>query len=159
MANKKRKKEAFTGRALVSVGAFLKILQILGLSLGLDALGGTAMTLVTTCILVGGLAVLAIERLDLCAAFAAIAIVGILGTLLSIDNKAFSLIFMLITFGAFAAMLAAMKKKFRILAAAIILLMTVFLVLQIFGVLSLPAPLMTLVLCLIYGAAAVGLYL
>ena len=155
---KRKKNEALMGRALVALGAFSKIIQLAGSALGASVLGGTVMTLITSCLLVGGLAVLAIERMSHVSAFALISLVGILGGILSSGDYIYSVIFMIISFLGFGATLISMKKKRRIAPAVIIIILTALLVLHLTGVLSLPAPVTVLLLCLIYASFGGGLF-
>ena len=66
----RRKKEALMGRAVITLGIAFKLIQIIGAAAGLSALSGTLMTVLTTCFLVGGLAVLASENISITGAFA-----------------------------------------------------------------------------------------
>ena len=155
---KRKKNEALMGRALVALGAFSKIIQLAGSALGASVLGGTVMTLITSCLLVGGLAVLAIERMSHVSTFALISLVGILGGILSSGDYIYSVIFMIISFLGFGATLISMKRKRRIVPAVIIIILTALLVLHLTGVLSLPAPVTVLLLCLIYASFGGGLF-
>lgn len=155
----KRYKEPRMGRVLIFLGTVCKMIQLVGTAVGLTVLGGTFMTLLTSCLLVGGLAVLAIERMNLTGAIALICVASTIGGILPANGYAFSFIFMAISFTAFAVMLFTMKKALRILCGILILAGTAFLALHILGVLVITAPIITLILCIVYLAMGAGLFL
>lgn len=157
MAQKRRKKEAKMGRSCIIIGLVCKILQIIGAALSVDFLVGTLMTLITTCLLVGGLAVLAVEKMNITGAFALISLVGIIGGILPTNNHTHSTVFMIVTFAAYALMLLFMGKKWRAFAGVTVALLTVLLSLQSFGIITMPIPAVTAVLVSIYGVMALGL--
>ena len=154
----RRKKEALMGRAVVTLGIAFKLIQIIGAAAGLSALSGTAMTIVTACFLVGGLAVLASENINITGAFSLISLVGIIGTVLPSESAAFLFAFMAISIAAFGIMLITMKKKKRILCGILVLLLCALITLQTFGVIALPAAIITVVLICIYSIMGIGLY-
>ena len=155
---KKYSREPRMGRIFIFIGAICKIVQLTGPAVGLSVLGGTFMTLVTSCLIVGGLAVLAIERMNLSSCFALICLASTIGALLPANGYAFSFLFMAISFLSFAVMLITMKRPLRILCGVIIIAGTVLLALHLAGVLTLAMPLVTVLLCLTYGAMGAGLF-
>ena len=154
----KRKKEALMGRAVITLGIAFKLIQIIGAAAGLSALSGTVMTVLTTCFLVGGLAVLASENINTTGALALISLVGIIGAILPSESALFLFAFMAISIAAYGVMLITMKRKKRILCGTLVLLLCVILSLQTFGVLALPAVAITAVLICIYGIMGIALY-
>lgn len=159
MAKKKRKNEAVMGRALIILGLILKILQIIGASFSLEALTGTNLTFITTCLLVGGLAVLSVERMSTVSAFALISLVGIVGGVLPTNDANYSFIFMMVNFAAYALMLFFMKKRSRAVFGAAIIVLSVLLVLHTYGAVVIPVPLITVILIAVYVSMALGLLL
>lgn len=156
---RRRRKEPFMGRALVFAGLFMKVLQVIGAALSFSPFTGSMVTLVTTCLLVGGLAVLAIENMNAVGAFSLISLVGIIGGMFPSENKILGFVFLLLTFAAFVAMLLAMKRRGRTCAAGIIAVLAVLLSLHTFGVMALHIALLTAVLVLIYSTMAAALFL
>lgn len=154
----KRKKEALMGRAVTTLGIAFKLIQIIGAVVGLSALSGTTMTVLTTCFLVGGLAVLASENINTTGALALISIVGLIGAILPSENALILFAFMAISIAAFAVMLISMKRKKRALCGAVVLILCAILTLQTLGIVSLPAIAITAVLICIYAALGIGLY-
>ena len=162
MANRKykrRKKEQNMGRVILFLGAVLKIIQIIGAALSVSLLTGSILTTVTTCLLVGGLCVYAIERMDLCAAFAVVGIVGLLGGMIPAGKPFYSFAFMAISIIGFAGMLVFTRKPARILFGIAAFIMAVLLGLHFFGVFALEALVLTIILVLIYVLFALGLFI
>ncbi len=155
---RKKKKEAVMGRAIITLGIAFKLIQIIGAAAGLSALSGTVMTVLTTCFLVGGLAVLASENINITGAFALISLVGIIGGILPSESALFLFAFMAISIAAFGIMLITMLKKYRIACGVIVLLLCIALTLQMAGVISLSAIIITAVLICIYSVMGIGLY-
>ena len=156
---RRRKKEALMGRLIISLGLASKIIQIIGAAFSVSALSGTRMTVVTACLMVGGLAVLASERLNTVSAFALIALVGVVGGLLPSRSAVYSFIFMAVSFIAYGAMLIAMKRPWRAAAAVTVFLATAVLALSVFGAFTIPSAAITACLIIAYGAMALGLYI
>lgn len=146
------------GRAIITLGIAFKLIQIIGAAAGLQALSGTVMTVLTTCFLVGGLAVLASENINTTGAFALISLVGIIGAILPSENPLFLFAFMAISIAAFGIMLMTMKKKKRAVCGAFIILFCIALTLQTLGVVTLPNIIITALLILIYAVMGIGLY-
>jgi len=146
------------GRALTAIGIALKLTQIIGAAFGVSLLSGTLMTLVTTCFMVGGLAVIASENLNVTGALALISLVGIIGGIIPGENAVFLFAFMAVSLLSFAAMLISMKRKNRIIPGVGVILLTGLLALHTFGVFSLPTVAVTAVLILIYVSMGAGLY-
>ena len=158
MARRKRK-EPYMGRILVFAGLCMKILQLLGAALSLEPLKGSTATLITTCLLVGGLAVLAIENMNAVGAFSLLSLVGVIGGMFPTESRVLGFVFLAVTFAGFSAMLVAMNRKKRTPAAAVIAALVIFLALHIFGALQLHVALLTLILVLTYAAMGIGLFL
>ena len=154
---RRKKREALMGRAIITLGLAFKLIQIIGAATQITALSGTTMTFITSCFLVGGLAVLASENLNITGAFALISLVGIIGAILPSENPLFLFAFMVINLASFGIMLMTMKKA-RILCGFFVLLFCVLLSLHTFGVLALPAFAITAILVCIYGIMVIGLY-
>lgn len=156
---RKRKKEQNMGRVILFLGAVLKIIQIIGAALSVSILTGSVMTTVTTCLLVGGLCVYAIERMDLCAAFAMVGVVGLLGGMLPAGKPFYSFAFMAVCFIGLCGMLIFSRKPARILLGIASFIMLVLLGLQFFGVFAVGAVVVTIILTLAYGFFAFGLFI
>ena len=158
MARRKRK-EPYMGRALVFAGLCMKILQMIGAALSFSPLKGSTATLITTCLLVGGFAVLAIENMNTVGAFSLVSLVGVIGGMFPTENKVLGFVFLAVTFIAFCAMLVAMNRKKRTVAAVVVAILVLFLALHTFGVVEMHVAVLTLILVLTYTAMAAGLFL
>lgn len=154
---RRKKKEALMGRAVITLGLAFKLIQIIGSLAGASALSGTTMTIVTTCFLVGGLAVLASENINITGAFALISLVGIIGGILPSESALFLFAFLAISIAAFGVMLITMKKK-RAVCGAAVLLLCVLLALQTFGVVAFPPFAISAILICVYLVMGIGLY-
>ncbi len=155
----KIKREARTGRILITLGLIFKIIQIIGSAFSVDALSGTVSTVITTCLLVGGLAVLAVEKISVRSALSIIAIVGIMGGILPGNDYKYSLIYLMITFVAYAAILISTGRPARITSGVFVIILSILLMLHSLSVLSLPAPLAVILLILTYAVMGIGLYI
>lgn len=155
---RRKKREALMGRAIITLGLAFKLIQIIGAAAGLSALSGTTMTVVTTCFLVGGLAVLASENINTTGAFSLISLVGIIGAILPSENSLFLFAFMAISIAAFGIMLISMRRKKRILCGSLVILLCILLTLQTFAIITLPAIMITAILICIYSVMGIGLY-
>jgi len=155
----KRKKEQNMGRVLLFLGSLLKIIQIIGAAFSVAFLTGSVMTVATTCLLVGGLCVFAVERMNLSAAFAMVAVVGLLGGLIPAGKPFHSFAFMAVCLIGFAGILLTRKKPLGVFFGIADALLLVLLALQFFGVVSLMAPVLTVILVLTYAVFALGLFI
>jgi len=159
MARRKKKKEAIMGRALICAGLVMKIIQLIGNAISVSALTGTIPTVLTVGVLVGGLAVFAIERMNVVGALSLLSLVGVVGTLFPSERPMHGFIFLSVFVLSFAAMLILAKRKRRTIGAAAVLLLYMLLAVHMTGVLSLPFVLITIALLLLYGAMAASLFL
>ena len=156
---RRRKREQNMGRVVIALGLCFKLIQIIGASLGADFFGGTVMTVITACLLAGGLCVYAFERMSIVSAFAMVSLVGVFGGLIPTNEAVYSFLFMAIWLVGHGAMLAFSKRGKRIVCAAAVLILTVALALQYLSVLSFSGPVITLMLAATYIFMAMGLFL
>ena len=162
MANRKykrRKKEQNMGRVILLLGSCLKIIQIIGAALSVSFLTGSVVTTVTTCLLVGGLCVYAIESMDLTAAFAMVGVVGLLGGMIPDGKPFYSFAFMAIGLIGLGGMLLFSKRLGRVLLGIVTVIALLLLGLQFFGVLVLDVVILTVILVLAYALFALGLFI
>lgn len=159
MTKRRRRREPRTGRIIITLGLILKVIQIIGTALSFSPLGSTPVTVAAACLLVGGFAVLAIERLSVTTAFCIAAAVGIIGTILPNNSSTYALIYLMITFFAYAAVLISYGKKGRASAGAVVAALSITVLLHSLSVFALSAPVTVILLVLIYSISAIGLYL
>ncbi len=158
MARKKR--EQFMGRAAISFGLFLKILQIIfGAQLGFSAFSSVFMTTATTAFLVGGFCVLAVECMNITSLFSAACAASVLFSVFFSGEALYALIYLAASFASFAFMLISMRKKYRILAGICVICLAVLPILHSFSLISLPGGIITLILSALYLTEGIGLFL
>lgn len=158
MASVRRKKEAYMGRVLIGLGLILKLIQIIGKAFSADMLSGTAMTLATTCFLVGGLFVYAFEKRNIVSAFAAICAVSIIGGVLFAAEYTPAFVFLMVNFISYALMLLSSKRRYRILFGLVVILLSIITLLQGLSAISMGTAPATAVLTGIYLAMGIGLF-
>ena len=151
-------KKSIMGRALITSGLFLKVVQIVCTAAGAKDFGNTVWTAITACFLVGGLLVFGLERRGKTALLAYICAVGALLSLIKTENVFLlyaPLFAMLISY---SLMLFTMKKRAP-LCGVLSLLCTAALILCAFHVISLSAFFGTALLCAMYIIMAAGLFI
>lgn len=159
MSNKKAR--ITMGGVLAASGLWLRALQICFMGFGVAAATNSVITLVITCITVGGFCVMAAERRG-AAAVAALsaAVFTLCGIMSSASLKLLGTVSMFLTFAAFVCLMFILpKNSLRRLTAVSDAVLSVLVLLQTLGVLNMPSILLSVVLVLIYCAAGVGLIL
>lgn len=153
-----KRRSNLMGRLIVCLGLLSKIIQILGTAFGITPLSGSVMTLITTCLLVGGLSVFAAERMNFTSVFATISAVATLWGIMALQSRDVVFFSVAACHLSFGLMLITMKKGFRIFLGILVILLTVVIALHsYFGVITIPSYLMTAILCSIYAFVGIGM--
>ena len=153
-----KRRSQLMGRIIVCLGLVSKIIQLLGTTFGIAPLSGSVMTLITTCLLVGGLSVFAAERMNFTSVFAVISAIATLWGIMALQSRDVVFFSVAVCFLSFGLMLITMKKAFRIFLGILVILLTVVVALHsYFGVINVPPYLMTAIFCSIYAFVGMGI--
>lgn len=155
------KKKPLMGKILVTSGLSLKIIQMIFISCGVEAMGGAVATAITAVLLAGGLAVYSLERRY----FGTVPLFGVIcaiATLLSVINSEtsfFPFLIFVLTYASFGIMLISFgERKRKLCGMGVILLGIVLSVLSVKGAKT-GVVATTVLLSIMYGLMAVGMYI
>ena len=153
-----KRKSQIMGRLIICLGLVSKIVQLIGSAFGITAAGGSLMTLVTTCLLVGGLSVYASEKMNFTSVFAAISAVATLAGIMNLKSNDLLFFSMAACFLSFGLMLITLRRPLPIFLGILIILLTAAIVMHsYFKIISLPPQMMTAMLCSIYAFVGIGI--
>lgn len=158
MVNRRRKRQ-YMGRVLICLGLVLRIIQLIGgAQLGADALLGTWITAATASFLVGGLCVFALERLNITSVISLVCAATILLSMFFADTGGEGVLIFIFSFVSFALMLISMKRYYRVVAGAVLLVLTLVITLCSAGILDFSAVSVTALLTISYLVEGIGLF-
>ena len=147
------------GNIICAVGLWLKAVQLCLMFFGISAAAEPILTLIVTCITVGGFCVLALECRGSGTVFALCIAVCILGGVISAaELRILSAAALFLTFVFYILLLCTAKKgKATFLLRAAVGRCAVLMCVQMIGLVSLPAAAVGTVLVFIYAAMGAGI--
>lgn len=149
------------GSVLTAAGLFMRALQICFMSFGVRSAANSMLTLVVTCITVGGFCVMAAELKGRGAMFSLLcAVLMLVGVMSAESLKMLGLVSMILTFVSFVVLLYTVRRGgWQLALAALVSVLAAVVLLQALGVISLPGVLISVVLAAVYISMGAGLIL
>ena len=149
------------GSVLTAAGLFIRALQICFMSLGVRAAANSILTLVVTCITVGGFCVMAAEMRGRGAVFSLLcAVLMLCGVMSAGSLKILGAVSMLLTFVVFVLLLCTIQRsRIQILFAVLISFLAAIIIFQTLGVFNIPTAVISVILAVIYVSMGAGLIL
>lgn len=149
------------GGVLAAAGLWLRALQIFFIAFGVKAAADSILTLVVTCIAVGGFCVMAVERRGAAAILSLTAALLTLCGVMSAGNlRLLGTAAMLLNFAVLALLMFVLpKNRVRLAIGVLAAILFAAVLLHTVGAVTMPRILISVILFLIYGASGAGLIL
>lgn len=149
------------GSVLTAAGLFIRALQICFMSLGIRAAANSILTLVVTCITVGGFCVMAAELRGRGAVFSLLcAVLMLCGVMSAGSLKILGAVSMLLTFAVFIFLLCTMPRSgIQLIFVVLVVVLSAIILLQTIGAFNIPTAVISVILAVIYVSMGAGLIL
>lgn len=149
------------GNVLTAAGLIIRALQICFMSFGVRAAANPVLTLVVTCVTVGGFCVMAAELRGRGAVFSLLCAAFMLCGVMSAGSlKILGAVSMLLTFAAFVLLLCTMPRGgVQFILVVLIVILSAVILFQTVGVFTIPTAVISVILAGIYVSMGAGLIL